>query len=261
MLCTTALFAVAALTGCGSGPASQSPAPATPIPLASSWRAGLFVDGYGPQGLGPSTTPTDPAATTGDSTQRALAELGLTTADFGTGYSVNLLPQGDTLSQSSLRFCGAEYPSEKNRVARRLVALYDSANNRVGPVSDAVQYDSAAHAAAALAEVRSQLSSCAANTVVKTGTTQLVVNPQPSDEVLLTNLLPEPERVVMTELVTEPSTGSSALIQTLWQQHGPYLVALTFEADSKTPFTADEQRLFNTLGGSIADRLTANVAG
>ena len=258
---TAALFIVAALTGCGSAPANQTLAPATPIPLASSWRAGLFVDGYGPQGLGPSQTSQDPTSTVTDATQRALADVGFRTADFGTGYSVKLLPQGDTLTQSSLHFCGAEYPSEKNRVARRLVALYDSTGSRVGLTSDAIKYDTAAHAAAALAEIRTELSSCMANTVIKTGTTELVVNPQPTTSVLLTNLLPEAERVVMNELVAEPSTGSSGLIQTLWQQHGPYVVALTFEVDPKTPFTAEDQRLFNKLGGSIANRLTANVAG
>jgi len=257
-LAAAALCVVGALAGCGTGSAVHSPIPATPIPLESSWRAGLFVDGYGPQGLGPAATS---ATSSADPVQVTLAGLGITTEDFGTGYSVKLMPDGNTLTQSSMRYCGADYPSEKNRVARRLTALYDTNNNRVGPLSDAVEYDTSEHAAAALDEVRAELTTCKAHTVVNKGEAQLVVDPQPSDGVLLTNLLPESQRAVMTQVVTEPSSGSSALIQTLWQQAGPYVVALTFEGDPKVPFTGTEQEEFNALGGKIANRLAQTVAG
>lgn len=247
-ICTAAL---AALSGCGS--ASSAVAPASPIPLASSWRAGLFVDGYGPQGLGPATTE---SANPTDATQQTLAGLGIATDDFATGSTVKLMPNGDTLTQSTLHYCGAEYPSEQNRVARRLVAVYDSSDARVGPLSDAVQYDTPQHAAAALDEIRNELAACQPNTVVNTGGTQLVVDPQPSDSIPLENVLPEAQRAVMAEIVTEPSSGSSALIQTLWQQDGSYLVALTIEGDSKTPFTTSEQKVFNSLAALIAGRLS-----
>ena len=245
-----AIMITAALTACGSSTPAVSPA--TPIPLESAWHAGLFVEGYGPKGLGPAAT----ASASMDPVQTTLAGLGITAADYGTEYSVKLMPNGDALANPFLRYCGARYPSEQNRTARRLMALYDSTNARVGPLSDAVVYDTSEHAAAALDELRRQLATCKPNTMIDSPNGQLVVGPEPSDGVTFNNLVPEAQRAVMTEVVSEPSTGGSARIQTLWQRNGEYVVSLTLDGDPKTPFTAAQQREFNTLAASIATRLS-----
>lgn len=253
--CSTAaavLVLASTLTACSAG--NPGNAPVTPIPLASSWHAGLFVDGYGPQGLGPSM----PAnSETPDSKQITLSGLGLIDAEFSNGYSVQLLSGGNSLTKPTLHFCGVTYPSEQNRVSRWLVGVFDSMGNATGQISDAVAYDSAQSALAALGEIRAAIASCAPQTTVNTGSATLIADPRPSTDIVLTGAVPASHRAVMTEVVTEPSSGSSALIQTVWQVQGAYLVSLTFQHDANTPFTSDDQREFDSLASGIASRLTS----
>ena len=247
-----ALVLMCAISACGSS--SPETAPATPIPLSSSWHAGLLIEGYGPSGLGPATTsaassgPTDPL-------QITLAGLGLATTDFGSGYSVQLLSGGDSLTKSTLHFCGATYPSEKNRVARWLVGVNDSAGSPTGQISDAVAYGTETDALEALAEIHAALGTCAPNTTINTGTTTLTADPRPTSGIKLTNAVPADQRAVMAEFVTEPSTGASAFIQTVWQIQGRYLVALTFQHDGAAPFSTQDQQAFDDLASVSASRL------
>ena len=245
-------LATCALSACG--PMAPAAAPVTPIPVARAWHAGLFVDGYGPAGLGPALTS---GASTGptDALQITLAGLGLATTDFGSGYSVQLLSGGDSLTKSTLHFCGGTYPSENNRVARWLVGVYDKTGSPTGQISDSVAYGTEADALQALAEVRAELATCAPNTTVNTGTTTLTADPRPSTDIKLTDAVPEDQRAVMTELVTEPSSGATALIQTVWQIQGRYLVSLTFQHDGNAPFSAHDQQSFDDLASVIASRL------
>jgi hypothetical protein len=245
-----AVVLMSTVGACGSTTAT----PVTPIPVSSAWHAGLFVDGYGPAGLGPAATSGASAGPT-DPLQITLAGLGLSTADFGTGYTVQLLSGGDGLTKSTLHFCGATYPSEKNRVARWLVGVYDSSGSPTGQISDSVAYGTETDALEALAEIRAALGTCAPNTVVNTGTTTLTADPRPSTDIKLTDAVPEAQRAVMTEFVTEPSSGASALIQTVWQIQGRYLVALTFQHDGNAAFSSQDQKTFDDLASLIASRL------
>jgi hypothetical protein len=184
-----------------------------------------------------------------------LSGLGLVDSEFSNGYSVQLLPGGSQLTKPTLHFCGVTYPSEKNRVSRWLVGVFDSMGNATGQISDAVSYDSARSAQAALEEIRAAVGSCAPHTTVNTGTATLIADPRPSTDIVLTGTVPAAQRAVMTEVVTEPSSGSSALIQTVWQVQGPYLVSLTFNHDASQPFSADDQQEFTSLASGIAARL------
>ena len=255
--------ALVALTACGS--AAPSRAPATPIPIASAWHAGLFVDGYGPKGLGPATTSAGSAspsatgtasASPTDPTQLALAGLGIATSDFATGYSVHLVANGDTLSAPSIDFCGAEYPSEAHRVGRRLVVLSDSTNTDLGVFTEAVAYDTVAHATAALDELRTKITTCAPHTMTTADGQDVLIDSRPVDGVNLAGMLPQAQRAVESEMRMNTSTGLSSLTQTVWQMKGPYLVALTFAHAADSAFTSADQKKFTSLGGLVAQRLT-----
>ena len=244
-----AIMTVAALSACGSSTPAVSPA--KPIPLESAWHAGLFVDGYGPKGLGPEGTTdgsTDPVQTT-------LAGLGMATADFGTGYSVHLVPNGDTLTAPAIDFCGADYPSEKNRVARRLVVLSDAKNTDLGVFTDAVEYDSAEHATAALDELRKQISDCSPHTAHSSNGQEILIAPRPTDGVIFTGLTSSSRRAVGSEMRMNTSSGMSSLTQGVWQLNGKYVVSLTFLHDADTAFTAGDQKKFTALAVLVAGRL------
>jgi hypothetical protein len=186
-----------------------------------------------------------------------LSGLGLLDSEFGNGYSVQLLKDGNKLTQPTLHFCGVTYPSESKRTSRWLVGAFDAMGNATGQISDAVAYDSAKSATAALDEIRAAIVSCAPHTSITTASGTLIADPRPSTDVVLTGTLPAQQRAVMTEVVTEPSSGASELIQTVWQVQGTYLVSLTFRHDASQPFSADDQSEFDSLASGIATRLLA----
>ena len=256
-------YALVAVTACGS--TAPSRVAATPIPIESAWHAGLFVDGYGAKGLGPATnsaataspSATDTAsASPTDPTQLALAGLGIATSDFATGYFVHLVANGDTLSAPSIDFCGADYPSEANRVGRRLVVLSDSTNTDLGVFTEAIAYDTVAHATAALDELRTKITTCAPHTLATADGQDVLIDSRPVDGVNLEGMLPQAQRAVESEMRMNTSTGLSSLTQTVWQMKGPYLVALTFAHAADSPFTSVDQKKFTSLGGLVAQRLT-----
>ena len=101
------------------------------------------------------------------------------------------------------------------------------------------------------------LKSCTPNTQVNVGGTLLTVVPKPTTDIGFTGAVPEKQRAVMSEVVTDPIGGSSALIQTIWQVQGVYLVSLTLQHDAQVPFSKADQLTFTTLAASIASRLAA----
>ena len=216
----------------------------------------MFVDGYGPQGLGPLANSSASAAPSG-AEQQTLIQLGLRDTDLGGEFSVHLLSGGDALDKPTLHFCGADYQSEYRRINRWLVGAYDTTGALTGPITDAVRYDSAQGAQSALEELRSVLKSCTPNTQVNVGGTWLTVVPKPTTDIGLTGTVPANQRAVMSEVLTDPIGGTSTLIQTIWQVQGVYLVSLTLQHDAKVPVTKAEQLKFTTLAASIASRLAA----
>jgi hypothetical protein len=85
--------------------------------------------------------------------QQILASVGLGPDDVGPGYSVELIDNGDLLSDPTLDFCGLHFASEQRREARRQVAASDSSGD---PLLDteSVLYDDQVSAAEAMGEVR-----------------------------------------------------------------------------------------------------------
>jgi hypothetical protein len=82
-------------------------------------------------------------------------------ADFPPKTKVKLFSGGDQVAgQVTLDFCGFDFTSEANRVARRQVVIMLPHAGKVAYSNEVVAYDNDAHAAAALEEVRSSVTTC-----------------------------------------------------------------------------------------------------
>ena len=82
-------------------------------------------------------------------------------ADFPPRTKVKLFSGGDQVAgQVTLDFCGFDFTSEANRLARRQVVIKFPHAGKVGYSNEVVAYDTEAHAAAALEEVRASVTTC-----------------------------------------------------------------------------------------------------
>ena len=87
--------------------------------------------------------------------------VALNPTDFPPRTKVKLYKGGDQVAgQVTLDFCGFDFRSEANRVARRQVGILFPHAWKVLYSNEVVAYDSDAHAAAALEEVRSSVKAC-----------------------------------------------------------------------------------------------------
>jgi hypothetical protein len=267
-----AMLAALALAGCGAAAAPQQP-----IPLASAWHPGLFVDGYGPAGLGPSPTasPTTSggAASTGspapaasdttleDPTQRTLATLLLQPSDVPTGLTVVLDDQGTSLAQPSLTYCSNAYTSESGREARRRAVVESTTGARTGIVTEAVLYSTVADADAALAELRTVSGDCPSPRTVTSGTTTLTFTVVPSTDIDASGYVPDADRLLVSTTVDD-GTGAPYRVARLWQRRGRVMVGLyysgaTIPAGSTATFTGTDLSNVKLLGSTLAERLDA----
>jgi hypothetical protein len=93
-----------------------------------------------------------------------VGRVALVNSDLATGYTVQLVPGGAAVAgQVTLDNCGYTFTSEANRVARRQVTIMDAHGNHVGASNEVVAYDTAAHAAQALAQFRASVLRCPKN--------------------------------------------------------------------------------------------------
>lgn len=233
--------------------ACAAPAPPQqPVPVASAWRPALFVDGYGPVGLGP--TPQDP--TLADPDQSRLATVGLQQSDLPTSLTVALGTDGTSLEGASLSYCDGTFASESARIARRhTVVKPDGTVPAVA--SEAVYYKTVQDAATGLSELRGAASACPSHRVVTDGTVQLAFDVVADDGVDLTGLAPADRRVVIATDVT-PQSGTTAAYRLVrvWQQRGRVLVGVFYSAGSTT-FTDDDRANLHLLTAGAAGRLDA----
>jgi hypothetical protein len=236
------------LSACGG----QVAVTATPIPIASAWHPGLFVEGYGPAGLGPS-----PTATTLDVTQQTLSDVGLQAADFGNGLAVALATNGTALSVHSLTYCSADYPSESDRQARRRMIATTPSGGEAGVVSEAVYYRTPAAAAAALMQLRVADEACPSPRTTTAGGQTATLTIVPSDDVDTSGLVPADHRLIVSTTV-DPGAGNGDpyRVTRVWQVRGRVLVALFYTSATATATTQDLADVA-LLADRIASRLDA----
>ena len=275
------LVGAVALTGCGTGAAPQQP-----IPIASAWHPGLFVDGYGAAGLGPTPTASVGAASSGaastgtaspgsavsvgpsasdtslsDPTQATLEKLLLQQADVSSGLKVALDDNGASLSVATLAYCAGTYSSESAREARRRTVVDTSAGLFTGIASEAVLYNHVADATTALTELRAVAAACPSPRTATTGSTRITFTVVPSSDVDTSGFVPEADRVLVSTTVDD-GTGSPYRVTRLWQRRGRVLVGLYYSgaaiaAGSSATFTAQDLAQVKALGDRLAERLDA----
>ncbi|MEI8058244.1 MAG: hypothetical protein WCI29_12650 [Actinomycetes bacterium] len=260
----------AGLTACGGQQAVV--APPTPLALENTWRAGLFVTGYGPQGLGPVVASTaipsiaaspDPSAnpTVGSAPsgadQEVLGALGMVESDFATGYKVQLIDNGDSLSSPTLDFCNATYPSETQRTARRQVVLIDPTAAPMGVMTEAVMYETPAAAELALTELRAAELTCDPQAPVTFGTHSVHVTQRPTDTLDASGLTSPAHRLTIAVTLTDIDSGAVAEVLSVWQVQGRVLVALYFNHGGGNSFTAADLTNFHALAATLSGRLLA----
>lgn len=268
-----AVAGVVLLSGCADGERVRE-AQQSPLPLAGTWRAGLFVQGYGPQGLAPSGTaaPTASAApsasgsaatvddpTLSDPRQKILAPLGLVAADVTHGYRVDLAAKGTSLMEKTLAFCGKDYPSEEAREARRRSVVVAPDGQLPGVLTEAVLYTTPKAAAAALDELRAATKACDATVPLDTDGdgTAVTITQTGTDGIDARGFVPPSQRVLIATTLTETKTKATATFITLYQVRGRVLVALYFQHADGSAFTAQEIGDVHALGAAIATRLGA----
>jgi hypothetical protein len=257
-----ALVAGALLAGCADG-AKARELEQSPLPVSGTWRAGLFVEGYGPRGLGPAATATPSAASTGtdatadDPMQQVLAPLGLTAPDVTNGYRVDLVADGTDLMEATLGFCAQDYPSEEAREARRRLVLVGPAGESPGILSEAVLYTTPAAAAQALDELRTATATCDSTVPITSDGAELTVTQTPVSDVDLTGFVGPSARVVIASTLTNTTAGTSATLLTAYQVRGRVLVALYFQNATGEAFSEEQRRAFALLGQKFAARLGA----
>ena len=219
----TLVAAALALASCASPAATQQP-----VPVSSAWRPALFVDGYGPVGLGPS--PLD--STLDQPGQSSLAAVGIQPADLPSTLTVSLPTDGTSLTVASLSYCGGTFASEQARVARRrTVVLPESTIPTIA--SEAVYYKTVQDAATGLSELRGAAQECAAHRTVASGSDNLTFDVVADDGVDTSGLVPVDRRVVVVTDVTPQSQPSSAYrLVRVWQQRGRVLVGIFYSAGS-----------------------------
>lgn len=103
------------------------------------------------------SAPASPPAVLGSILQR----IALSSGDLNRGDRLKLYPGADQVDgQVTLDNCGYDFTSEADRVARRQYGVLDAAGKDTGISNELVAYDSAAHAALALTQVRTALATC-----------------------------------------------------------------------------------------------------
>ncbi len=245
-----AVAAAGLLAGCASAP--TSPALQTPIPLASSWQAGLFVTGHGPVGLGPSAPATD--TTPADPAQQQLATVGLLPSDVGDGATVALAADGTSLDQKSLNYCQASFPSEAAREARRKVELLDAAGARAGVSTEAVLYRTAADAGAALEELRAAVATCPSPRTITFSGHDLVLTGIGSEDVQTAGLTDPRHRVLVSTVVRDTTAAVTYQVRGVYQVRGRVLV-ITVLSSGGADITTLELETLHSLSRSVAERL------
>jgi hypothetical protein len=252
------------LAGCADGSKARE-LQQSPLPLSGTWRAGLFVDGYGPQGLGPAVTAT-PSASAGataddpsldEPQQKILASLGLAASDVTNGYRVDLVESGTDLMKPTLAFCGKDYPSEEAREARRRLVLVGPQGEQPGILSEAVLYTTPKAAAQALDELRTATATCDATVPITSGDSQLTITQTPVSDLDLSGFVAPGSRVVLASTLTNTTAGTTATLLTAYQVRGRAMVVLYFQNATGEAFTDEQRTAFGLLGKKLAARLGA----
>lgn len=181
--------------------------------------------------------------------------VALRPADLPPGTKVKLLSGGDQVAgQVTLDFCGFDFTSEANRVARRQVVIKFPHAGKVGYSNEVVAYDNDAHAAAALDEVRSSVTACPSHRFMNS-----TVAGQP-DQRSVARLRTDPnlrmaDNTVVTADITPRGSHRSIRFTMFFQRQGTVLSAVYMATPEKP--SKQQQHLARYMAQKAGFRLAA----
>ena len=149
------VLATSLTTGCGSSTSGKATstldigAMTVTASASATPRASRSASGARPR----AATPAELGAT--------LTSIALKKTDLARGYSLHLIPGGSKVTgQVTLDNCGYHFTTESHRVARRQYTVLDPTSGNTGLSNELVAYDTAAHAALAIAQWYASARAC-----------------------------------------------------------------------------------------------------
>jgi hypothetical protein len=176
-------------------------------------------------------------------------------ADFPPRTKVQLYDGGDQVAgQVTLDFCGFDFTSEANRVARRQVGIRFPKAGKVSYSNEVVAYDSDAHAAAALQELRSSVATCPPYRFMGSTVAGVPAIRTVAHQVTDKNLRVADNTVVTAELTAR---GSRRSIRTtmFFQRQGTVLSAVYFATPGKP--SKEQKEMARYMAQTTGFRLAA----
>lgn len=143
---------------------AQSAANPNGYEATNFWIPGLVgVTGENSTGFGPAGYPNvQDDSIDAEPVQQFLASIGLQPTDLKVEEELLLAPKGNLISQPTMQLCAVKFESEFARLVRRKIEVVNQTNDPIGLSTEAVQYESAEAATAALDELFKVANECSA---------------------------------------------------------------------------------------------------
>jgi hypothetical protein len=154
-------------------------------------------------------------------------------ADFPPRTKIRLYDGGDQVAgEVTLDFCGFDFTSEANRLVRRQVAVLFPKAGKVSYSNEVVAYDTDAHAAAALQELRSAVTTCPPYRFMGSTVAGVPAIRTVAHQVTDKNLRVADNTVVTAKLTARSSHRSMRTVM-YFQRQGTILSAIYFATPGK----------------------------
>jgi hypothetical protein len=189
----------------------------------------------------PGTLPSDPDAD-------VLGGLVVQQNDVPPGNIVALQDQGASLSVATLDLCNGTFASEKNRTARRQVAMGNAVLGKLDLSTEAVLYRTPANATRAFSELRSVVAHCPSGPVVSPvgePTVSMKFAAAPDGAWPRT---PTVERLAYDFVSTDATTGAATHSVAVYLRRGRVLLGLYFAQPDGKQIPVDGQ---TTIAGTV----------
>lgn len=217
---------LASMAGCGSSTSESGPTPSSASQPATSSTSE------------PSPRDPDPAS--------LLQRLVIGDDDLRPGERTDIIDGGtDADFEVTLDYCGAAFPSEGHRVARRQQGIADDTNPNIAS-NEAVLYEPD-YAEQALAEIERAVAECPPDKLAESdvvGTPALRTSSRPIPEDQLTSVVADHLAIVET---ATPENGPELTLAAIFQRRGRVLII------SYSPDPARAVALANSAGKRLAD--------
>ena len=193
-----------------------------------------------------------------DPKQVALSALGFNATDFSQEWTVLPMSRGTTLDDPSLDLCSSVYPSEKDRMERRQIAVTKPGSPFAFLSTEVVKYSSVAAAQAARSELAKALAQCTLDKGFKDAAGAMIPYTFNALPTIPTGVVAEDSRVFVNAQI-DSGPGARQLLG-FYQFTGATFTGLYVMTSSETPFTADQVKRWLNVAALMAARLSGKSA-